>query len=42
MLGWAQQMRSVPDGAMLWLGIGAVGVVIGGMIAAAARLKKGR
>jgi uncharacterized membrane protein YedE/YeeE len=42
LLGWAQQMRSVPDGAMLWLGIGAVGVVIGGMIAAAARLKKGR
>jgi hypothetical protein len=42
LLGWAQQMRSVPDGAMVGFGIGAVCVVVGGMIAAAARLKKGR
>jgi hypothetical protein len=35
-------MRSVPDGAMLWFGIGAGCVVVGGMIAAAARAKKGR
>jgi len=42
LLGWAQQMRSVPDGAMLWVGIGAGCVVVGGMIAAAARAKKGR
>jgi len=42
LLGWAQKMRSVPDGAMLWVGIGAGCVVVGGMIAAAARAKKGR
>jgi len=42
LLGWAQQMRSVPDGAMVGFGIGAVCVVVGGMIAAAARLKKCR
>jgi hypothetical protein len=42
LLGWAQHMRSVPDGAMLWFGIGAACVVVGGMIAAAARAKKGR
>jgi hypothetical protein len=42
LLGWAQHMRSVPEGAMLWFCIGGAGVVIGGMIAAAARAKKGR
>jgi hypothetical protein len=42
LLGWAQKMRSVPDGAMLWFGIGAGCVVVGGMIAAAARAKKSR
>jgi hypothetical protein len=42
LLGLAQQMRSVPDGARLWFVIGAGCVVAGGMIAAAARVKRGR
>ena len=42
LLGWAQHMRSVPDGAILWLGIGAAMVVLGLLIAAAARVKKSR
>jgi hypothetical protein len=42
LLGWAQHMRSVPEGAMLGLGIGAAMVVIGGMIAAVARMKRSR
>ena len=42
LLGWAQHMRSVPDSAMLWLGTGAACVVVGVIIAAAARARKGR
>jgi flagellar motor component MotA len=42
LLGLAQHMRSVPDGAMLGLGIGAAMVVLGGIIAAAARVRKSR
>jgi hypothetical protein len=42
LLGWAQKMRSVPESAMVWLAIGAGCVVIGGIIAAAGRAKKGR
>ena len=42
LLGWAQHMRAVPDGAMLGLGIGAAMVVVGVLIAAAARLRKSR
>ena len=42
LLGWAQHMRSVPDSAMLWLGTGGACVVVGIIIAAAARAKKGR
>ena len=42
LLGWAQHMRSVQDGAMLWFGIGAGLVVAGGMLAAVARARKGR
>jgi DMSO reductase anchor subunit len=42
LLGWAQHMRSVPDSAMLWLGIGGACVVVGIIIAATARAKKGR
>ena len=42
LLGWAQHMRSVPEGAMLWGSIGAACVVLGGLIAAAARARKGR
>ena len=42
LLGWAQHMRSVPESAMLWLGIGGACIVLGVIIAAAARAKKGR
>jgi hypothetical protein len=42
LLGWAQHMRSVPESAMLWLGLGGVCVVLGVIIAASARAKKGR
>jgi hypothetical protein len=42
LLGWAQHMRSVPDSAMVWLGTGGACVVVGIIIAAAARAKKGR
>jgi hypothetical protein len=40
MLGWAQHMRSVPQSAMLLGGIGAGGVILGVIIAAASRAKK--
>ena len=42
LLGWAQQMRSVPSSAALWLGLGAAMVVLGIIIAAAARSRRGR
>ena len=42
LLGWAQHMRSVPESATLWLAIGAGCVVLGGIIAAASRARKGR
>ena len=42
LLGLAQQMRSVPDAAMILFGIGGGGVVLGGIIAAAARARKAR
>jgi hypothetical protein len=42
LLGWAQHMRSVPDSAMLWLAVGGACVVLGAVIAATARAKKGR
>lgn len=42
LLGWAQQMRAVPASALLWFGIGAGGIVLGVIIAAAARMRKGR
>ena len=42
LLGWAQHMRSVPESSMLWLGIGGAFVILGGIIAAAARAKKSR
>ena len=29
LLGWAQHMRSVPESAMLWLGLGGACVVLG-------------
>jgi hypothetical protein len=42
LLGWAQHMRAVPESAMLWLGLGAGCIVLGVIIAAAARAKKRR
>ena len=42
LLGWAQHMRSVPESAMVWFGIGATFVILGGIIAATARARKGR
>lgn len=40
LLGWAQHMRSVPQSAMLWFSVGAGCVILGAVIAAAARAKK--
>jgi hypothetical protein len=42
LLGWAQHMRSVPESSMLWLAVGGGCVILGIVIAAAARAKKGR
>jgi hypothetical protein len=42
LLGWAQHMRSVPESAMLWCGVGGTCVVLGVIIAAGGRAKKGR
>jgi len=42
LLGWAQHMRSVPGGAMVLCGLGASFVVVGIIIAAAARAGKRR
>jgi cytochrome bd-type quinol oxidase subunit 1 len=42
LLGWAQHMRSVPESALLWLALGAGCVVLGVIIAGAARARKGR
>ena len=42
LLGWAQKMRSVPGSAALWLCLGAAMVVLGVIIAAASRARKGQ
>jgi hypothetical protein len=42
LLGWAQHMRSVPESAMLWCGVGTTCVVLGAIIAVTGRAKKGR
>ena len=42
LLGWAQHMRAVPASAMLWFGVGGACVVLGLIIAAAARSRRGR
>lgn len=42
LLGWAQHMRAVPDAAMLLFGIGGGCVLLGLIIAAAARARKAR
>jgi pheromone shutdown protein TraB len=40
LLGWAEQMRSVPTVAILWFVFGGAFVVLGVIIAAAARVRK--
>lgn len=42
MLGWAQQMRAVPQSAMIWLVLGAVLTVGGLLIIAVAGARKRR
>jgi uncharacterized membrane protein HdeD (DUF308 family) len=42
LLGWAQHMRSVPGGAIILCGLGASLVIVGIIIAAAARAGKRR
>ena len=42
LLGWAQHMRSVPGSSLLWLTVGGACVVLGIIIAAASRARKGR
>ena len=42
LLGWAQHMRSVPESALLWCGVGGVSMALGVIIAATGRAKKGR
>jgi cytochrome bd-type quinol oxidase subunit 1 len=42
LLGWAQQMRGVAGSAVLWLCVGAAMVVLGAILAGAARTRKGR
>ena len=42
LLGWAQQMRSVPEGAILGFSVGGGGILLGVIIAAAARARKAR
>jgi hypothetical protein len=40
LLGWAQQMRAVPEGAMVGFSVGGGCVLLGAIIAAAARVRK--
>ena len=40
MLGWAQWLRQVPGQAWLWLGLGAVGLVVGALTAMAGNSRK--
>jgi hypothetical protein len=40
LLGWAEHMRSVPKIAVIWLALGALLAIGGGLIAASARFKK--
>lgn len=42
LLGWAQHMRSVPKSAFLWLALGAVLFVVGGLAAVSAKSKDHR
>lgn len=42
LLGWAQHMRSVPEGAMVGFSVGGSCILLGLIIAAAARARKAR
>ena len=42
LLGWAQQMRSVPNVALIWFVLGGVLTIVGALIAAVARARKSR
>ena len=42
MLGWAQQMRSVPASAMVWFAVGGGCFLVGIIIAVYAKARKGR
>ena len=42
LLGWAQQMRAVPSWASVWLCLGGAMVVLGIIVAAASRARRGR
>jgi len=42
LLGWAEYMRSVPAIAWIWLPLGAVMLILGGLAAASAWSKKRR
>ena len=42
LLGWAEQMRSVEKMSVLWLGIGAVMVVLGVIMTVMARSRRPR
>jgi hypothetical protein len=42
LLGWAEYMRSVPGIAWIWLALGAVLFVLGGLTAVSARFRNGR
>ena len=42
LLGWAEYMRAVPKMAMIWLALGAVLVVLGGLAALSAKSKDRR
>jgi|GEM_PF-1229035 len=42
LLGWAEQMRSVPKVALIWLVLGAVLVIAGGLVAAVPRINERR
>ena len=42
LLGWAQHMRSVPKSAFLWLALGAVLFVLGGLAAVSAKSRDSR
>ncbi len=42
LLGWAEHMRSVPKMAWIWLGLGVVLVVLGGLAALSAKSRDRR